>query len=139
MKAVKNIFIVLAYVSIVACAAVGLQVTSDAKTVLQQSVISSIGYLIGTNNPDHYDKILMWYKAFQATQSLEEAQKEFQAGINELIVMTSDDSYLQFQLKNAMSAFNISLKGPPSSLDIDRYRFVVDNFMSGVAAARITS
>ena len=132
----KRLFAILTAFVLFSCAAIGLQISDNATTVLQRSATSTVGYLIAKNNPGHVDGILLWHRAFQSMGDLGSVQIAFRDGMGRLASMVSGDPYLQLQIQNAMSLLEISAEGPQADADIGKYKDVVDAFMAGVMASR---
>jgi len=116
------------------CAGVGVQLSDNATTVLQNSATSTVGYLIVKNNPQFRDPMVEWYQVFKGANSLIAVQSMFQEGIAKLSQSVSHDPFLTLQIQNAITLLEISVEGPATELDMGRYQAVVDAFMMGVMA-----
>lgn len=133
----KKMLIGIICLAFVACAGVGINLSDNTITILQQSATSTVGYLIAKNNPSHIDEITTWYQVFCGISELSDAQEIFQDGISQLGELVSDDPYLQLQIKNVLSLLEINIEGPQTIIELGKYRAVVDSFMAGVFAVSI--
>ena len=131
----KKLVIILCALSLIACAGVGLKLSDNATTVLQDSAISTVGYLIVKNNPKFKQPIQDWYVTFQGASTLPTIQTMFKEGLNKLASSVSDDPYLTMQIQNAMQLLEINVDGPQVEADIAKYQGYVQAFMMGVLAA----
>ena len=61
----KKLLVILLAISLIACAGIGVQLSDNATTVLQNSATSTVGYLIVKNNPQFRDPITQWYMLFR--------------------------------------------------------------------------
>ena len=130
----KKLLVILLAISLIACAGIGVQLSDNATTVLQNSATSTVGYLIVKNNPQFRDPITQWYMLFKEADDLMTVQTMFRDGINKLAKSVSNDPFLSMQIANAMTLLEINFDGPQIELDIGRYQGVVDAFMMGVMA-----
>ena len=131
---VKRLLIAIMCLGLLGCAGVGIQMSDNATTVLQNSATSTVGYLIVKNNPQFRDPMVEWYKVFKSADSLISVQSMFQEGIEKLSQSVSHDPFLTLQIQNAISLLEINVEGPQTELDIGKYQKVVDAFMMGVMA-----
>jgi len=134
----KKLLVILLAISLIACAGIGVQLSDNATTVLQNSATSTVGYLIVKNNPQFRDPITQWYMLFREADDLMTVQTMFRDGIEKLAKSVSDDPYLSMQIANAMTLLEINFDGPQIELDIGRYQGIVDAFMMGVMAVPYT-
>ena len=130
----KKLLVILLAISLIACAGIGVQLSDNATTVLQNSATSTVGYLIVKNNPQFRDPMVEWYQVFKGANTLIAVQSMFQEGIAKLSQSVSHDPFLTLQIQNAISLLEISVEGPATELDIGRYQGIVDAFMMGVMA-----
>ena len=130
----KKLLVILLAISLIACAGIGVQLSDNATTVLQNSATSTVGYLIVKNNPQFRDPITQWYMLFREADDLMTVQTMFRDGIEKLAKSVSDDPYLSMQIANAMTLLEINFDGPQIELDIGKYQGIVDAFMMGVMA-----
>ena len=130
----KKLLVILLAISLIACAGIGVQLSDNATTVLQNSATSTVGYLIVKNNPQFRDPMVEWYQVFKGANSLIAVQSMFQEGIAKLSQSVSHDPFLTLQIQNAITLLEISVEGPATELDIGKYQAVVDAFMMGVLA-----
>lgn len=121
---------------LVGCAGMNIALNDNAQEVLQDSAVSTIGYLIAKNNPKYIPNLLAWYNKYQNLDEFSDMQLTYQDGVAKLTGMVSDDPYLQLQLRNAMSLIQIEYKGPQIPDELDKYNRAISAFMSGVAAAK---
>jgi len=136
----KLCVILIAVFFLFGCAGMNIGIDNEAVVpILQQSAISTTGYLIAMNNQSYIPKMVEWYSYFQELESFEDVQAAFQAGVGQLSKMISDDPYLQLQIKNAMTLLKINMDGPQAIEELKKYKEVVDSFMSGVMAARVSA
>ena len=131
---VKRLLIAIMCFAFIGCAGIGVQISDNATTVLQNSAISTTGYLIVKNNPQFRDPMVEWYQVFKGADSLVSVQSMFQEGIAKLSQSVSHDPFLTLQIQNAITLLEINVEGPQTELDIDKYQGVVDAFMMGVMA-----
>ena len=134
----RKLLVILLAISLIACAGIGVQLSDNATTVLQNSATSTVGYLIVKNNPQFRDPITQWYTLFREADDLMTVQTMFRDGIEKLAKSVSDDPYLSMQIANAMTLLEINFDGPQIELDIGRYQGIVDAFMMGVMAVPYT-
>ena len=134
MKRIRIFLIAILCISMLSCAGVGVQLSDNATTVLQNSATSTVGYLIVKNNPQFRDPITQWYLLFREADDLMTVQTMFQDGVKKLAKSVSDDPFLSMQIASAMTLLEINFDGPQIELDIGRYQAVVDAFMMGVMA-----
>ena len=134
MKRIRIFLIAIMCISMLSCAGVGVQLSDNATTILQNSATSTVGYLIVKNNPQFRDPMTEWYMAFKGVQDLATVQSMFQEGIAKLSQSVSHDPFLTLQIQNAISLLEINVEGPTTELDIGKYQKVVDAFMMGVMA-----
>jgi hypothetical protein len=134
MKKLKLAFIVVAILALVACSGIGVKVSDDAVSILQNSATSTVGYLIVKNNPKFRDPMVKWYMTFKEANDLSNVQTMFKEGFAKLSQSVSHDPFLTMQIQNAMSLLEINVEGPQTELDIGKYQGVVDAFMMGVMA-----
>jgi len=130
----KKLLVILLAISLIACAGIGVQLSDNATTVLQNSATSTVGYLIVKNNPQFRDPMVEWYQVFKGADSLIAVQSMFQEGIAKLSQSVSHDPFLTLQIQNAITLLEINVEGPQTELDIGKYQAVVDAFMMGVMA-----
>jgi len=130
----RKLLVILLAISLIACAGIGVQLSDNATTVLQNSATSTVGYLIVKNNPQFRDPMVEWYQVFKGANTLIAVQSMFQEGIAKLSQSVSHDPFLTLQIQNAISLLEISVEGPATELDIGRYQGIVDAFMMGVMA-----
>jgi len=131
---VKRLLIAIMCISMLSCAGVGVQLSDNATTILQNSATSTVGYLIVKNNPQFRDPITQWYLLFREADDLMTVQTMFKDGVEKLAKSVSDDPFLSMQIASAMTLLEINFDGPQIELDIGRYQGVVDAFMMGVMA-----
>ena len=134
MKRIRIFLIAILCISMLSCAGVGVQLSDNATTILQNSATSTVGYLIVKNNPQFRDPMTEWYMAFKGVQDLATVQSMFQEGIAKLSQSVSHDPFLTLQIQNAITLLEINVEGPQTELDIGKYQAVVDAFMMGVMA-----
>jgi len=134
MKRIRIFLIAILCIAMLSCAGVGVQLSDNATTVLQNSATSTVGYLIVKNNPQFRDPMVEWYQVFKGANSLIAVQSMFQEGIAKLSQSVSHDPFLTLQIQNAITLLEISVEGPATELDMGRYQAVVDAFMMGVMA-----
>jgi len=134
MKKLKLAFIAVLILAFAGCAGVGVQISDNATTVLQNSATSTVGYLIVKNNPQFRDPMVEWYQVFKGANTLISVQSMFQEGIAKLSQSVSHDPFLTLQIQNAITLLEINVEGPQTELDIGKYQAVVDAFMMGVMA-----
>ena len=134
MKRIRIFLIAILCIAMLSCAGVGVQLSDNATTVLQNSATSTVGYLIVKNNPQFRDPMVEWYQVFKGANSLIAVQSMFQEGIAKLTQSVSHDPFLTLQIQNAITLLEISVEGPATELDMGRYQAVVDAFMMGVMA-----
>jgi len=130
----KRLLIAIMCLAFIGCAGIGVQLSDNATTVLQDSATATVGYLIVKNNPQFRDPITQWYTLFREADDLMTVQTMFRDGINKLAKSVSNDPFLSMQIANAMTLLEINFDGPQIELDIGRYQGVVDAFMMGVMA-----
>ena len=130
----KRLLIAIMCLALMACAGVGVKLTDNATTVLQNSATSTVGYLIVKNNPQFRDPMITWYQTFKGVNDLSSVQAMFKEGIAKLSQSVSHDPFLILQIQNAISLLEISVEGPATELDIGKYQETVDAFMMGVMA-----
>ena len=138
MKRIRIFLIAILCISMLSCAGVGVQLSDNATTILQNSATSTVGYLIVKNNPQFRDPMTEWYMAFKGVQDLATVQSMFQEGIAKLSQSVSHDPFLTLQIQNAISLLEINVEGPATELDIGKYQKVVESFMLGVLAVPYT-
>jgi len=131
---VKRLLIAIMCLGLLGCAGIGVQISDNATTILQNSATSTVGYLIVKNNPQFRDPMVEWYQVFKEADSLISIQSMFQEGIEKLSQSVSHDPFLTLQIQNAISLLEINIEGPQTELDIGKYQAVVDAFMMGVMA-----
>ena len=131
----KKIVTILCALALVSCAGMGIHISDNATSVLQDSAISTVGYLIVKNNPKFKQPIQDWYVTFQGASTLPTIQSMFKEGLNKLASSVSDDPYLTMQIQNAMQLLEINADGPQVEADIEKYQGYVRAFMMGVLAA----
>ena len=131
---VKRLLIAIMCISMLSCAGVGVQLSDNATTILQNSATSTVGYFIVKNNPQFRDPITQWYLLFREADDLMTVQTMFKDGVEKLAKSVSDDPFLSMQIASAMTLLEINFDGPQIELDIGRYQGVVDAFMMGVMA-----
>ena len=134
MKRIRIFLIAIMCISMLSCAGVGVQLSDNATTILQNSATSTVGYLIVKKNPQFRDPMTEWYMAFKGVQDLATVQSMFQEGIAKLSQSVSHDPFLTLQIQNAISLLEINVEGPATELDIGKYQKVVESFMLGVLA-----
>jgi len=130
----KRLLIAIMCLALMACAGVGVKLTDNATTVLQNSATSTVGYLIVKNNPQFRDPMITWYQTFKGVNDLSSVQAMFKEGIAKLSQSVSHDPFLILQIQNAITLLEINVEGPATELDIGKYQEVVDAFMMGVMA-----
>ena len=130
----KLALIAVIILAFVACAGVGVKVSDDAVSVLQNSATATVGYLIVKNNPKYRDPMVQWYQTFKGVQDLPTVQAMFKEGIAKLSQSVSHDPFLTMQIQNAISLLEINVEGPQTELDLGKYQKIVDAFMMGVMA-----
>ena len=130
----KKLLAILLAITLISCAGVGVQLSDNATTVLQNSATSTVGYLIVKNNPQFRDPMVVWYQAFKGVNDLGTVQTMFKEGIAKLSQSVSDDPFLTLQIQNAINLLEISVEGPATELDMGKYQAVVDAFIMGVLA-----
>jgi len=130
----KRLLIAIMCIALIGCAGIGVQLSDNATTVLQDSATATVGYLIVKNNPQFRDPITQWYMLFKEADDLMTVQTMFKDGINKLAKSVSNDPFLSMQIANAMTLLEINFDGPQIELDIGRYQGIVDAFMMGVMA-----
>ena len=94
MKRIRIFLIAILCISMLSCAGVGVQLSDNATTILQNSATSTVGYLIVKNNPQFRDPMTEWYMAFKGVQDLATVQSMFQEGIAKLSQSVSHDPFL---------------------------------------------
>jgi hypothetical protein len=119
---------------LIACAGIGVKISDNATTVLQNSAISTVGYLIVKNNPKYRDPMVQWYQAFKGVQDLPTVQTMFKEGIAKLSQSVSSDPFLTMQIQSAINLLEINVEGPQTELELGKYQGIVDAFMIGVMA-----
>ena len=134
----KRLLIAIMCIALIGCAGIGVQLSDNATTVLQDSATATVGYLIVKNNPQFRDPITQWYMLFKEADDLMTVQTMFKDGINKLAKSVSNDPFLSMQIANAMTLLEINFDGPQIELDIGRYQGIVDAFMMGVMAVPYT-
>lgn len=130
----KKLVIILCALALISCAGVGVKLADNATTILQDSAISTVGYLIVKNNPKFREPMVEWYQAFKDVQDLTIIQTMFKEGLAKLSQSVSHDPFLTMQIQNAINLLEINVEGPQTELDLGRYQKIVDAFMMGVVA-----
>ena len=125
---------VVLILALTACGTVGVKLSDQAGTVLQDSATMTVGYLIVKNNPKFRDPMVQWYQAFKGVNDLANVQAMFKEGLAKLSQSVSHDPFLTMQIQNAMNLLEINFEGPQTELDIGKYKNIVDSFMLGVVA-----
>jgi len=138
MKKLKLALCAVLVLAFLGCAGMSVGISNNANTVLQNSAISTVGYLIVKNNPQFRNPMAEWYLAFQGVNDLGTVQTMFQDGITKLSQSVSHDPFLTMQIQNALSLLEINVKGPQIELDIGKYQGIVDAFMMGVMSVPYT-
>jgi len=133
-KKLTVIIMSIAFLAIIGCAGLGINLANNATTVLQNSATSTVGYLIVKNNPKFRDPMVQWYQTFKTVKDLTSIQTMFKEGIAKLSQSVSSDPFLTLQIQNAISLLEINIEGPQTELDIGKYQGIVDAFMMGVLA-----
>jgi len=131
-KKLTVIIMSIAFLAIIGCAGLGINLANNATTVLQNSATSTVGYLIVKNNPKFRDPMVQWYQTFKTVKDLTSIQTMFKEGIAKLSQSVSSDPFLTLQIQNAISLLEINVEGPQTELDIGKYQGIVDAFMMGV-------
>ena len=132
MRKLISILLVLAFVG---CVHIGVKPDKELLTVLQKSAISTVGYLVAKNNPDKIPDLMKWYEGFLELEEFYDIQTSYQDGAAKLSELISDDAFLQLQIKNAMDILEVTVEGPMVPEEVEKYKYIVDYFMLGVAAA----
>jgi len=77
-----------------------------------------------------------WYAIFQGHNEILDLQEAYKHAVHTLAEKLTDDKFLQLQLENAMALLEINAEGPKIPEEVQRYRKIVDIFMSGVKTAK---
>jgi len=114
-----------------------IKVNEEALSIIEITALTTLGYLTGKNKPSYVDEIESWYGIFQGKIELPDVQESYQHATDRLIEeLADDDPFLKLQIENTMNLLEIDMEGPKLPEEIQRYRKVVDAFMSGVKTSK---
>lgn len=118
--------------ALVACGTVGVKLSDQAETMLMDTTISTLGFLIIKNNPTYREAMVDWYLGFKKLDDFNLIQKAYQEGIARLSKAVSHEPYLVMQLQSLMSMVQITSTGPKVPEELLRYTSIIDSFFKGV-------
>jgi len=116
------------------------QLSNEQSEVAIDIAASTIGYLVGKNNPDKINQWIEWgdkLLKIEAGLSVDSYEELLAIGIE----MSTDDEFLKMELEKLIRLLDFPDLQPPESLAlleryVERVKLIIKGFLDGLYAAR---